>query len=88
MLISGFCTCSCFIVATAASGEGIPPEHLTYIWNRFYRTARARDRHSGGTGLGLAIVRAIIQAHGGRVSATSDGIGKGSTFAVYLPVLS
>ncbi len=72
-------------IAIQDTGEGIAPEHLTHIWNRFYRTARARDRHSGGTGLGLAITRAIIQAHDGQVSANSDGVGKGSTFTLYLP---
>jgi len=68
------------------TGEGIPAEHLGHIFDRFYRTDPSRSRETGGSGLGLAIVKAIIEAHGGAVAATSDGVGRGTTFAVYLPV--
>ena len=69
------------------TGEGIPPKQLPYVFDRFYRADPARSRGTGGTGLGLAIVRAIIEAHGGRISVASDGMpGHGSTFTVYLPV--
>lgn len=68
------------------TGEGIPAEHLGHIFDRFYRTDPSRSRETGGSGLGLAIVKAIIEAHGGAVAATSDGVGLGTTFAVYLPV--
>ncbi len=68
------------------SGEGIAPEHLPHVFDRFYRTDRARARDTGGAGLGLAIVRAIVQAHGGTVSAQSNGIGQGSAFTVALPI--
>jgi signal transduction histidine kinase len=67
------------------SGEGIPPEHLEQIFERFYRVDPARARTSGGTGIGLAIVRAIAHAHGGTVSATSEGPGRGATFTLRLP---
>lgn len=67
------------------TGEGIAPEHIDYVFDRFYRTDRARSRHTGGSGLGLAIVRAIIEAHGGTVTASSAGPGQGSTFVVHLP---
>lgn len=67
------------------TGEGIPPEHLPHVFERFYRVDLARDRAHGGSGIGLAIVRALVQAHGGTVSAHSDGLGKGSRFDVELP---
>jgi signal transduction histidine kinase len=68
------------------TGEGIPPEQLPYVFDRFYRADPARSRGSGGTGLGLVIARAIVEAHGGRVSVASDGVsGHGSAFTVYLP---
>jgi signal transduction histidine kinase len=73
-------------LAVADSGEGIPAEHLPHVFDRFYRTDRARARDTGGVGLGLAIVRAIVVAHSGQVSATSRGSGQGSTFTVCLPV--
>jgi len=68
------------------TGSGIDPQNLNYIFNRFYRTDTARSRDQGGAGLGLAIVRAIVEAHGGAVSVFSEGMGKGSTFTVTLPV--
>jgi two-component system sensor histidine kinase BaeS len=69
------------------TGEGIPPEQLPHVFDRFYRADPARSRARGGTGLGLAIVRAIVEAHDGQVSAASDGVpGQGSTFTVYLPL--
>ncbi|MEZ4861632.1 MAG: ATP-binding protein [Caldilineaceae bacterium] len=71
-------------VAVQDSGEGIAAEHLLHIFDRFYRTDHARDRDSGGAGLGLAIVRALVEAHDGHVSATSDGPGCGSIFTVTL----
>jgi signal transduction histidine kinase len=68
------------------TGEGIPPDQLPYVFDRFYRADPARSRDTGGSGLGLAIVRAIVEAHGGRVSVASDGVsGHGSTVTVYLP---
>ena len=70
------------------TGEGIPPEQLPYVFDRFYRADPARSRVSGGSGLGLAIVRAIVEAHGGRVSVASAGVpGQGSAFTVRLPVV-
>jgi two-component system CheB/CheR fusion protein len=57
---------------------------LGRIFERFYQVDKARGPQRG-TGLGLAIVYEIVQAHGGRISAASDGEGKGSTFTVWLP---
>lgn len=67
------------------TGDGIAGEHLPHIFERFYRADAARDRDSGGTGVGLAISRAIARAHGGQLTATSEGPGKGSTFTLRLP---
>lgn len=71
--------------AVADTGEGIATEHLPHLFDRFYRVDTARDRHHGGSGIGLAIAKALIEAHGGGVSATSAGPGHGSTFTVRLP---
>lgn len=67
------------------TGDGIPAEHLTRIFERFYRADTARDRTHGGSGIGLAIAKALVDAHGGRITATSPGPGAGSTFTVLLP---
>ncbi len=71
------------------TGEGIPTEHLSHIFERFYRADRSRDRTSGGTGLGLAIGKAIIEAHGGTITVSSE-VAKpsGTCFSIYLPVYS
>ncbi len=68
------------------SGEGLEPEQILTVFDRFYRGDRSRSRDTGGTGLGLAIVKAIIAEHGGRVEATSQGKGKGCCFSLHLPV--
>ena len=65
------------------TGVGIAPEHLPNIFDRFYRTDRARARARGGTGLGLAIVKGIAEQHGGKVTVASE-LGKGSTFTAWL----
>jgi len=74
-------------LAVQDTGEGILPEHLPHVFDRFYRADPARSRATGGSGLGLAIARAIVEAHGGDVSVASDGVpGRGSVFTVHLPL--
>lgn len=67
------------------SGEGIAPEHLSHVFERFYRADPARSRSPGGSGIGLTISRALVEAHGGGLSASSDGPGTGATFTIRLP---
>lgn len=73
-------------VAITDTGIGISPDHLPYIFNRFYRTDKSRARASGGSGIGLTIAQAIVKSHHGRIWAESHGEGKGSTFSFTLPV--
>lgn len=74
------------ILSVKDTGDGLEPEQVTAVFDRFYRADKSRSRETGGTGLGLAIVKAIIEAHNGHVEASSEGVGKGSQFAVYLPI--
>ncbi|MGE5543724.1 MAG: sensor histidine kinase [Bacillota bacterium] len=66
------------------TGIGIAPEDLPHIFERFYRADQSRNRETGGAGVGLAIVKAIVNAHGGMVSAHSV-MNEGTTFTVILP---
>jgi two-component system phosphate regulon sensor histidine kinase PhoR len=71
-------------IAVRDEGVGIEAEHLPRLFERFYRTDRARSRAQGGTGLGLSIVKHIANAHGGRVDVESQ-FGAGSTFRILVP---
>lgn len=66
------------------TGYGIPPEQLPALFERFQQMGR--ERISGGLGLGLAMVRGLVELHGGRVTADSSGLNRGSTFTVWLPL--
>jgi signal transduction histidine kinase len=72
-------------VAVVDEGAGIPRADLGRVFERFYKVDRARQRAVGGTGLGLSIVRHVAEAHGGRITVTSEE-GAGSTFTITLPV--
>jgi signal transduction histidine kinase len=73
------------LISVSDTGEGIPPEHLPHIFDRFYRVKSARSRNDGGTGLGLAIASQMVEAHNGKLWVESI-VGKGSTFFIALPV--
>ena len=75
------------VVAIMDTGIGIPAEEMPFIFERFYRVDKSRSRAEGGSGLGLAICRHIAETHGGKIEVESQ-VGAGSTFAVWLPLLS
>jgi signal transduction histidine kinase len=72
-------------VTVRDTGSGIAPEHLPYVFDRFYRADRSRSRQTGGAGLGLAIVKQLVAAHGGEVFVESAP-GQGTAFSFTLPV--
>lgn len=71
-------------VAVADTGEGIPPEHLPHIFERFYRASSDRGEESGGSGLGLSIARGLVEAHHGHIGISSEP-GKGTRVEMTLP---
>lgn len=71
-------------VSIKDTGHGITAEDLGRVFDRFYRAEQ--DPHSTGTGIGLTIARSIARSHGGDVRASSDGLGKGATFVVEIPL--
>jgi PAS domain S-box-containing protein len=73
-------------IEVSDTGRGIAKENLRAIFERFLQVNGGNTRDRGGLGLGLAIVRYLVEAHGGHVEARSDGLGKGATFAVTLPL--
>ena len=83
------------LLTVTDTGEGIDAQHLPHVFERFYRADPARHRTEGngagsgagdGAGIGLTISAAIVQAHGGRIRAASEGPGRGATFTIELPV--
>jgi signal transduction histidine kinase len=75
-------------IAISDTGIGIPTDHLPHIFTRFYRVDKSRSRVGGGSGIGLTIARYLVEAHGGRMWAFSQGPGEGSTFIFSLPARS
>ena len=71
-------------ICVADNGDGIAPNHLPRLTERFYRVDKGRSREMGGTGLGLAIVKHIVSRHRGHLEITSE-LGQGSQFTIYLP---
>ena len=75
-------------IAVRDNGQGIDLPVLPYIFDLFTQAERTPDRSQGGLGLGLTLVKSLVLLHGGRVDALSDGLGEGSEFVVYLPLLA
>jgi len=74
-------------IVVADTGEGIPPDDLPHVFDRFWRADRSRARETAGSGLGLAIAKHLVQAHGGEMGVESE-VGRGSRFWFTLPVAS
>jgi signal transduction histidine kinase len=72
-------------IAVIDTGVGIATEDLPHVFERFWRSDRSRDRHSGGSGIGLAISRRLVELQGGEISVESE-LNKGSTFRFWLPI--
>ncbi len=75
------------LITIRDNGQGIAPEFLPYVFDRFRQADSSSVRKHGGLGLGLAIVRHLVEMHGGQVRAESEGKGKGATFIVRLPII-
>ena len=75
-------------VRVTDTGAGIEPGFLPHVFERFRQGERATSRRYGGVGLGLSIARELVEAHGGRITAESEGAGRGATFIIALPVES
>ena len=73
-------------ISVIDEGIGIHAEDLPHVFERFYRADHSRSRGLGGTGLGLAITQAIVEAHGGTINVTSEGLGQGVAVILHLPL--
>ena len=73
-------------ITVSDSGEGIAPDFIPHLFERFRQADASTTRRHGGLGLGLAIVKQLVDLHGGTITATSEGEGKGATFRIKLPV--
>jgi two-component system heavy metal sensor histidine kinase CusS len=71
-------------ITIADSGEGIDPEHLPHVFDRFYRADKVRAANTDRVGLGLSITKSIVELHGGRIDVSSEP-GKGASFRIFLP---
>jgi len=75
-------------VTVSDTGEGIDPDFLPYVFDRFKQADGTKTRRHGGLGLGLAIARHLMEMHGGSVEASSEGAGKGATFTAKIPLVA
>ena len=76
------------VITVKDNGIGIPREILPHIFDLFVQAERQIDRSQGGLGIGLTLVKYLIEMHGGTVTATSEGTGKGSEFTIRLPAIA
>jgi signal transduction histidine kinase len=73
------------VLSVSDTGSGIAPEHLPYVFERFYQADSSRHQFEGESGLGLAIARSIVEAHDGQIAATSV-VGEGTTMLLTFPI--
>ena len=73
-------------ITVTDTGDGLSDEQLSHVFERFYRADTARSRDRSGSGIGLTISKAIVEAHGGRIGASSPSLGRGATFVITLPI--
>lgn len=85
VLASGPAGTTDLVIQVVDQGDGIAAEHLPQVFERFFRAEQARSEPAQGSGIGLTISKAIVEAHGGTLSAASAGLGAGSTFTLTLP---
>jgi PAS domain S-box-containing protein len=78
---------SSVLIEVQDTGVGIESEFLPYVFDRFRQADASSTRRHGGLGLGLSIVRYLVEQHGGEVNVDSEGVGKGSTFSIRLPIV-
>ncbi len=74
------------LLSVTDTGKGIDPQFLPFVFDRFKQADSSTTRKVGGLGLGLALVRHIVELHGGHVAVESEGLGKGATFSITLPI--
>ena len=74
------------VIVVADTGVGISPEFLPFVFDRFRQADQGFTRAAGGLGLGLAIAKQLVEMHGGQVTASSPGIGRGASFEIQLPL--
>jgi signal transduction histidine kinase len=79
--------CQWAAITVRDTGLGIEPDMLPHIFDMFVQAGRTRHHSQGGLGVGLALVKGLVELHGGKVRAASEGVGKGSDFTVWLPLL-
>jgi signal transduction histidine kinase len=70
------------------TGQGIKPEFIPYVFDRYQQAGTSGGQRASGLGLGLSLTRQLVEMHGGNVTAESEGEGKGATFTIKLPVLA